>query len=34
MLAFAGTENLKDWITDIRQGIGLDDKKEDNIVKR
>jgi len=27
ILAFAGTENLKDWITDIRQGIGLDDKK-------
>lgn len=27
ILAFTGTENLKDWITDIRQGIGLDDKK-------
>ncbi len=27
MLAFAGTENLKDWITDIRQGIGLMIKK-------
>ena len=27
ILAFAGTENLKDWITDIRQGIGLDEKK-------
>lgn len=27
ILTFAGTENLKDWITDIRQGIGLDDKK-------
>lgn len=27
ILAFAGTENLKDWVTDIRQGVGLDDGK-------
>jgi hypothetical protein len=28
ILAFAGTEDLKDWITDIRQGVGLDDGKK------
>lgn len=28
ILAFAGTEDLKDWITDIRQGLGLDNVKK------